>query len=49
MRGGGRRRTYDLAHEDDVFASYEEDASCNIAVPVADKDSFYCVLQYEIG
>ena len=41
--------TYDLAHENDVFSSYEEHASCDICVAVADEHSFHCVLQHKVG
>lgn len=41
--------TYNLAHEDDILSSNEEDASCNVAVAVADKDSLHRVLQHEVG
>lgn len=41
--------TYNFAHEDNVFASYEENAACNVSVSVANEDSLYCVLQYKVG
>lgn len=41
--------TYNLAHEHDVLASHEEDATCDVTVSVANKDALDGVLQYEVG
>ena len=43
------RGAHNLAHEDDVLAADEKDASGNVAVHVADVDALDGVLQYEIG
>ena len=47
--GACRTATYDLAHENDVLTSYEEDAACNVSVAVANEYALYCVLQHEVG
>jgi len=40
---------YNLAHEHDVLAANEEDASLNVAEHVADVDPLNCVLEHQVG